>query len=290
MASVLDSPPSEADRRPPRLDATPASTRRRTAREALALGAVVVLLTTVPAVVSLLRHTSYRAEAVLVPVSRGTSAAEALSSARRQATAPGLRITVAADKGRAWTTYSHYFERITVQAGSGRSVVLSVPAATPKEATATAGFVVERLALVTRDIRRASMVGTDRIRAIDTLLRTAPRSARQRRRLVGERHFLRVYLASLGRRSVPFQTQGQIRGPRLNAVDRAFERLHAEDLPRAAPGWAALAGLLLGLALSALWLMMRQPTDVRQVRGPAERRHEVENGHTDVKPPRTRLP
>jgi hypothetical protein len=225
-------------------------------KEVTALTAVVLLLAIVPAAVSLSRPSTFHARANFVPVTRSATQTEAITSIRHQINVPFMRLYMEARMGRNWVTYRKRFNDITFTPGPSGRIVMTVPGATPKEAVKSAELIVPRLALQTNDVRRVFEAGIRRRRAIATQLKRGGLSAGARRRLKLQSLFILTTQKQILDK-VPLIARGAVEGPRLGTVDRALQQLHAGDLPRAAPGWAALAGLLVGLALAGTWLTMR---------------------------------
>lgn len=225
--------------------------------EGLALAALILLLTLVPALLASARASQYFAE---VTFRHPASRAAALTSARQQINAPFLRLFAEAEKRRAWLTYRRRYDQIAFVPGPGAEIVMRVPGATPAEAISTAELLAPRLKLYPYDAETTLAMNEAKLRTVAAELKKPGLRPRVRRALRSKRLFLRVFqdgVLTKIRKTVPLEAPGPVRGPHLNPVDRVFERLHASNVGRSSPGWSALAGLLLGLALVGAWLAVR---------------------------------
>jgi hypothetical protein len=234
--------------------------RRPATGERLLLGLVIALLTVVPALVAAARPSSYRSEVELrVPQPE----ARRLEPPRAYVTSfvggPILRGHMMELLGDAWPQYRPLSERIAVTAGrreDGGRVIVAVPAERPSQARELAGFVAEKLladAALKYPARRRARAALARV---ERALREPGLEPARRRELLARRRSAEA-TAAVYVPIVPLRASGPATQPKLSGIDSAVRRLLGHDQPPPSPLWSGFAGLLLALALCALWLLVR---------------------------------
>jgi len=251
MASTLHDP------------ALPAATRRTPARlgrrrHLLVMALVVVVLTLVPAAVSSLRPATVHSEVRLVP-ERGqqTRTGAVASLVEQRVNQPGVRNRIVTARRRsAWIVDLALTDvRATPAAPSGQGALISVPGATPGEARDVARLVAREV------IARAGGAAARRaearraVAAVERALHQRGLTPARRTELESQRRFITVQaLQDAG--LTPVRVAAGPTRPEGDLVDRVVRPVISDGVPRPNPLWAGFVGLLLGVALCALWLAL----------------------------------
>jgi hypothetical protein len=151
-----------------------------------------------------------------------------------------------------WALYEPRLDRVTVtRVGAGdRSVVVRVPGRSSAEAQDVAVVIARAIDSVAARVLRRAAEGRDRRARIDEELREPGLTPARRLALTAELRFIK------GGNQVPLRVSaGPERAP-LTGIDALVAKVERSGAPRPHPAWAGLAGLLLGLAVSWLWIML----------------------------------
>ena len=258
MASTLHDRPAVAPPPAAPRNVVAQRLRRLGPRERAIWAVVILLLALLPAVVSAARPETVRSDVLLQPAAGETARAEAMADyARRVVAVPFVQVRIAAERNRYWSLIGLRPVRVGVAAaGPGaQGVRLTVAARTPKEARNVNAVVAEQVTALSRGAagRRASARAG--LRTIERTLRDSQLEPARRAQLVAQRRFVAVQ-ARQERGVVALRVARPATKPAGDRIDRLVWPVASDGVPRADPLWAGFAGLLLGLALCALWLAL----------------------------------
>ena len=231
--------------------------------ERVLLGLLVAVLAVVPALVTGRRSSSYRSEVALAVVSPPPAgAADPVARVRLQVNSRFVQGLMAARAGGSVGALPAGARTVGVRRAADGSIVLSVPGTDPSSARRLADQIASGLADQSRLAAASRKQMARKLAMIDRALRAPGLTAARRRRLVAERRFAGIALQGQ-RQSAEFAVRRVATTPRRNAVDRVVAGVHAGDATTPPALWAGIAGLLLGLALSGVWLVARDPDVAR---------------------------
>jgi hypothetical protein len=242
-------------------DRTPWGRPRVGRRERVLLVVLVAVMALAPALVALARETSHRATVELLVANEGDDAADAIGYVRSQLVNPFVRNSIVKQVGAAWAGEPEFYGDIGVAAGADGdppSVRLTASGDSPAEARRVADIAAREIVAGTQQRARRMERGERILTTIERRLAEGDLSARQRRSLRGRAAFIRAEAAGL-ESVVALRVAGEASSSSLGLADRVIDALRPGGAPRPQPIWAGIAGLITGLALCALWLVVRPP-------------------------------
>ena len=260
MASTLHDRPAAASPPPPSTPRTAVADRlRRVGPREWAVWAVVILvLAIVPALVSAARPQTVRSDVVLEPAAGASARPGAMAGyARAVLHLPVVQSHIAAQRNRYWNLIGlrHVDVDVAAVGAGGQGVRLTVAERTPGKARGLAGIVAEQLAAQSREAAPRRARARAGVRAIDRALQAPGLTAARRAELVAQREFIAAQ-ARQDRGAIALRVARPATLPAGDRVDRLVSPVAPDGVPRPDPLWAGFAGLLLGLALCALWLAL----------------------------------
>ena len=259
MASALRDPAPPAT--------APAATRRSVLsgrldrlgrRERVVMALAVLALAVVPALVSALRPATLWSETRLAP-EPGERARPGLMAPliERWVSLPVVQDRIAFTRSRwYWLVDLDLADVEASPAGpGGQGAFVRVPGRTPGEAQEVAEVVARQLVKHFRGAAKRREGTRRALLVVDKALRDPDLTPARRDELLRQRRFINVQargdegVAALRVVSRPTRPDGGV-------VDGVTRRVVSDGVPRPHPLWAGLAGLLMGLALCALWLAL----------------------------------
>ena len=270
MASTLHDPAppaaAPAPATPPTVVADPLG---RLGPRGRAVWAVVILaLAVVPALVSAARSETVQSDVLLEPVAGASARDGAMAAyARRVLALPVVQGRIASQRNRYWFLIGlrHVDVDVRAEGPGGERVRLSVADRTPGKARDLAHSVARQLVAQSRGAAARRSSTRAGLRVVDRALQDPALTAARRAQLESQRRFIVVQ----GRQDegvVELRIARPATLPAGDRIARAVSKVAPEGVPRPNPLWAGFAGLLLGLALCALWLAL--PAG-RRASGPA---------------------
>jgi hypothetical protein len=259
MASTLrDAPPQAAPPPPTPRSAVSERWRRLGRRERVVMALAVVALALVPALFSALRPATLYSEMRLSP-ELGERAAPGRMAPyiERMVVSRGVRDRIAGTRSRwYWLVDLELTEvRATPAAPGGQGAFVRVPGSTPGEAQEVARVIARHAIAQSRDAATRRATTRAALAMVDRALRRPGLSAARQAELERQRTFI-VVQGRNQRGVAPLQLASGPTRPDGGVVDSLARNVVAEGVPRPNPLWAGLVGLLLGLALCALWLAL----------------------------------
>jgi hypothetical protein len=219
---------------------------------------VILALAIVPALVSAARPQTVRSDVVLEPAAGASARPGTMARyARIVLHLPVVQSHIAAQRNRYWNFIGLRRVDVDVAAAGagGQGVRLTVADRTPGKARDLAGIVAVQLVAQSRGAARRRARARAGVRGIDRALQAPGLTADRRTQLAAQREFIAAQ-ARQERGATALRIARPAVLPAGDRVDRLVSAVAPDGLPSPDPLWAGFAGLLLGLALCALWLAL----------------------------------